>query len=130
MEKMPYNFEISVRNEKGEALPAGTWIPECMPFRRENFTKEDFLRKVLDDWIALQPGQIFYVKLSFPVDFGGKELKPGRYLVRGRYAASGMAYPTQCNWLALTKEELKELPYKDFTGTVESNEIWVRVRPK
>jgi hypothetical protein len=130
IDKAPYNFLFIVKDRKGQELGGLFSIIDCLPFKKENFTRADFFRAVMDGWIALRPGEVYFAKLDFPPGFREGALKPGRYLIRGRYSASGMAYLNQCNWLGLMKEELQGLPYEEFTGNVESNEVWITVRPE
>lgn len=128
IDKGPYNFEILVKDDKGQEIRNSIWIADCVLPKKENLTKDDFHKTLARDWIALHPGEAFKTKVRFGPEFGGSRLSPGRYLVQGRYSSSGIDYLTHCHWMAMMKEEIRKLPYKSFAGIVDSNKVWITIR--
>jgi hypothetical protein len=52
---------------------------------------------------------------------------PGKYRIQGRYWSRGFLAEDINNPLLGYAEELKKLPYRSWTGNVETNSIWIEV---
>jgi hypothetical protein len=53
--------------------------------------------------------------------------KPGRYRIKGKYSSRGFLAQDINNPLLHYAQELKQLPYEAWDGSVETNSVWIEV---
>ena len=92
--------------------------------------KEPFANLFAKFWVALAPAHFYGGNLYMSSSDFPRLNIPGRYKIRGEYISRGFYLPTPNNPLQSYIEELKALPYKPWEGLVETNSIWIDVRPK
>lgn len=77
---------------------------------------------VVGDWVPLPPGY------AYSRDIESYALgKPGKYLIGGDYTAVGIVGDCRGNYSA---EDIAKLPYRLWTGQVDTNSIWIEVTKK
>jgi hypothetical protein len=77
-------------------------------------------------WIALPPHHFYGSEVVMEASWFGLK-KPGRYRIQGKYSSRGFLAQDINNPLLHYAEELKQLPYEAWDGSVETNSVWIEV---
>ncbi len=96
-------------------------IPESNP---------DLAATFINNWLTLRKNHCYgtFVYMD-PMDFPQLR-KPGRYRVRARYSSRGISSTGAWDAARLNQEDLDKLPFKPWSGTIESNFVRIQVRPQ
>jgi len=77
--------------------------------------------------VALAPGHFYGGEVVMNASRFKRLEIPGKYRIQGRYWSRGILAEDINNPLLGYAEELKKLPYRSWTGEVETNSIWIEV---
>ncbi len=78
-------------------------------------------------WIALPPKCFYGRELVMKSTWFEKLRVPGKYRIQGKYSSRGFLAQDVNNPLAHYAQELKELPYEAWVGSVETNSVLIEV---
>ncbi len=78
-------------------------------------------------WIALPPKCFYGRELVMKSTWFEKLRVPGKYRIQGKYSSRGFLAQDVNNTLAHYAQELKELPYEAWVGSVETNSVLIEV---
>jgi hypothetical protein len=78
-------------------------------------------------WIALPPNHFYGGEVVMKSSWFEKLWAPGKYRIQGNYSSRGFLARDVNNPLAHYAQELKQLPYEAWVGSVETNSIWIEV---
>jgi hypothetical protein len=117
----PADITFQAWNSDGKALPGQKAARDCV--LRQN--PDSVATAVLKRWIALPPASS-YVST---VDFGPSPPleAPGRYRIVATYESEGVEAQYWSDCLRATQEEIANLPFAAWKGSVDSNAIWIEV---
>jgi hypothetical protein len=78
-------------------------------------------------WVALPPHHFYGGEIVMKSSWFAKLMVPGRYKIEGKYSSRGFLAQDVNNPLAHYAEELEQLPYKAWVGSVETNSVWIEI---
>jgi hypothetical protein len=78
-------------------------------------------------WIALPPQHFYGGEVVMKSSSFEKLKVPGRYKIQGKYSSRGFLAQDVNNPLAHYTQELEQLPYEAWVGSVETNSIWIEI---
>lgn len=78
-------------------------------------------------WLVLPPGHFYGAEIVMDASLFDHLNIPGKYRVTGQYSSRGFLMNDEGNPLGCYVDELKQLPYQAWRGTVETNSIWMEV---
>jgi hypothetical protein len=117
----PCDWEFSIRDAKGRALPGVGWAAD-----RVLTSRDDFSTALIKHWIALAPGYSYSAPVNVSIAFW-KTPRPGRYEIIGAITSYGLDGQSIYNDLASYPDEIGKLPYPGWKGTIKSNKIWITI---
>jgi hypothetical protein len=106
--------------------PSGASIADCFCSGRRS-DSPPLASELSKFWIALPPGHFYGGDVTMRASLFESLRKPGRYQVQGKYTSRGFLAQDINNPLLGYADELKQLPYRAWTGEVETNSIWIEV---
>ena len=77
-------------------------------------------------WIALPPHYFYGREVVMEASWFDLK-KPGRYRIQGKYSSRGFLAQDINNPLLHYAQELKQLPYEAWVGSVETNSVWIEI---
>jgi len=77
-------------------------------------------------WIAIPPRHFYGGEVVMEASWFGLK-RPGRYRIQGKYSSRGFLAQDINNPLLHYAQELKQLPYEAWVGSVETNSVWIEV---
>ena len=117
----PADITFGVWNSAGKAVPGQKAARDC--FLRQN--PDSVATAVMKRWIALPPASSYVSTVDFrpspPLE------APGRYRIVATYESGGVAAQYWSDCLKVTQDEVANLPFADWKGSVDSNAIWIDV---
>jgi hypothetical protein len=119
---------LSLRLELGPPIkpqPGYSCAADCM------YNAEDgFARRLVYHWTILPPGNFYGTVVGIDPEIFPQLHTPGRWRLRGTYKSTGDLSSSLCfdpAPLADNREQVEQLPYEAWQGTVETNTIWIEV---
>jgi hypothetical protein len=95
-------------------------------FSSERSTYPPLVNELPRYWIALPPHHFYGGEVVMEASWFDPK-KPGRYRIQGKYSSRGFMAQDINNPLLHYAQELKQLPYEAWTGSVETNSLWIEV---
>lgn len=95
-------------------------------------SKDTFARRLVTVWTSLPAGNFYGTTVSMNPDEFPQLNTPGRWRLRGTYQSGGRAteYCFDTAPIPNGKELVDNLPYKAWSGQVDTNTVWVEVLPR
>jgi hypothetical protein len=93
---------------------------------------DSFAHRLVDRWTVLPEGDFYGTVISINPERFQQLDTPGRWRLRGTYQSKGDLSAPRCTFsspLSDMKEQVEQLPYKAWQGSVETNTVWIEVRP-
>lgn len=92
--------------------------------------KEDLANLLTRNWVVLAPGHFYGAIIKMDAQTYPFLTVPGVRRIRGEYISGGLLAPVYYSGLLEHADEVKDLPAKGWPGSVKSNRLSIRVRPK
>ncbi len=102
------------------------WVVISDTFGSGRSTYPPLVSELSRYWIALPPHHFYGGELVMRGSWFDLK-KPGKYRIQGRYSSRGFLAQDMNNPLLHYVEELKQLPYRAWDGSVETNSVWIEV---
>jgi hypothetical protein len=96
-------------------------------YRPEDLKEHPLANEFSKYWLVLRPGYAYEGQLILDSATFQTLTNPGKYEVRGTYRASGFMSGGINNPLAAYIAELGEMPYRAWTGELETNRVLIEV---
>jgi len=95
-------------------------------FSSERSTYPPLVNELPRYWIAVPPHHFYGGEVVMEASWFRLK-KPGRYRIQGKYSSRGFLAQDINNPLLHYAQELKQLPYEAWDGSVETNSVWIDV---
>jgi hypothetical protein len=122
-------------------LQLNVFLGKKLVERRRPLSAADYLRYRDDDphkppldqlfpryWVVLRPNHFYGSKIVMSPSAYEQLRMPGKYLIKGTYISAGFQNTGMNNPLASYADELQHMPYRAWTGEIETNSISIKVR--
>jgi hypothetical protein len=107
--------------------PFGKTAKDYLRYRADDPKRPPLANELPKYWLVLPPGNFYGGELEFDSEWFHRLSIPGKYRLQGTYTAAGFLTEGPNNPLASYFQELGHLPYRPWTGSVDTNSIWIEV---
>ena len=120
------HIEFTVTDSKGSRQsPQLNWVSDSFA----PFPSAPDWRRVLGLWLVLFPKDSFSSRLNIDEETFPCLTKPGRYKLSATYSSAGLDYGGNYRMLGLKAQDVTALPFRTWSGKVQSNSVWIRIFP-
>jgi hypothetical protein len=120
------HIEFELIDTKGHhQVPQLKWIGDSFA----PYPAEPDWRRLLGLWLVLYPKDSLCSRLSLDGATFPFLTKPGKYKISATYSSAGLAYGANYGRLGLKAQDVSALPYRSWSGKVQSNSVWITVGP-
>jgi hypothetical protein len=91
------------------------------------FPQKPDWRTVLGRWLVLHPKDSIASHLELDQAMFPSLTEPGKYEISATYSSAGLSYGLNYGSLGLTAQDVASLPFRSWSGKVQSNSVWVTI---